>query len=58
MLGGAGPQGKKGKLKDAAQDSGILGAVLDFAEASQGFPKPRATGATEQNTRHLGHHRA
>ncbi|KAF7164513.1 hypothetical protein CNMCM6106_001031 [Aspergillus hiratsukae] len=36
MLGG-GPQGKEGELKDATQDSSILGAVLDFAEASQRF---------------------
>lgn len=28
MLGGAGPQGKEGRLKDAAQDSFILGAVI------------------------------
>ncbi|KAI2930363.1 hypothetical protein CBS147321_10551 [Aspergillus niger] len=36
MLGGAG-QGKKGRLKDAPPDSSVLGAVLDFAEASQRF---------------------
>jgi hypothetical protein len=35
MLGG-GSQGKEGK-KDDMQDSSILGAVLDFAEASQRF---------------------
>ncbi|GCB25864.1 probable RNA-directed DNA polymerase from transposon X-element [Aspergillus awamori] len=36
MLGGAG-QGKEGKLEDAAQSVSVLGAVLDFAEASQRF---------------------
>ena len=35
MLGGGSP-GKKGK-QDDMQDSSILGAVLDFAEASQRF---------------------
>jgi hypothetical protein len=35
MLGG-GSQGKEGKKNDM-QDSSILGAVLDFAEASQRF---------------------
>jgi hypothetical protein len=35
MLGG-GSQGKEG-MKDDMQDSSILGAVLDFSEASQRF---------------------
>lgn len=35
MLGGY--QGKEGKVQDAEQDSSTLGAVLDFAEASQRF---------------------
>jgi hypothetical protein len=36
MLGG-GTQGKEGRLNKATQDSSILGAVLDFAEASERF---------------------
>jgi hypothetical protein len=34
---GEGLQGKEGRLNGAAQDSSILGAVLDFAEASERF---------------------
>jgi hypothetical protein len=34
---GRGIQGKEGRLSGAAQDSSILGAVLDFAEASEIF---------------------
>jgi hypothetical protein len=44
MLGGW-TQGKEGK-KDDMQDSSILGAVLDFAEASKRFQR-----AAERNTR-------
>jgi hypothetical protein len=36
MLGG-GLQGREGRSNGAAQDSSILGAVLDFAEASERF---------------------
>jgi ribonuclease HI len=50
MLGG-GTQGKEGRLNEAAQDSSILAAVLDFAEASERFrsrgperPQNRTTG--------------
>ena len=35
MLGGQ--QGREGKTQDAEQDSSTLGAVLDFAEASEMF---------------------
>ncbi|KAF4202410.1 hypothetical protein CNMCM8927_000222 [Aspergillus lentulus] len=50
MLGG-GTQGKEGRLNVAAHDGSILGAVLDFAEASERFrsrgpewPQNRTTG--------------
>jgi hypothetical protein len=54
MLGGW-TQGKEGK-KDNVQDSSILGAVLDFAEASKRYRAARQRAA-EQNTRQEGHHR-
>lgn len=56
MLGGGGSLGKEGRLKGTTRDSSILGAILDFAGVSE-VPKPRATEAEEQNTRHLGRHR-
>jgi hypothetical protein len=50
MLGG-GTQGKEGRLNKAAHNRSILGAVLDFAEASERFqscgperPQNRTTG--------------
>ncbi|KAL3250234.1 hypothetical protein ABHI18_011320 [Aspergillus niger] len=55
MLGGAG-QGKKGRLKDAPPDSSVLGAVLDFAEASQRF-QSRAPRGRQNTTPGTGHHR-
>jgi hypothetical protein len=55
MLGGE--QGKEGKTQDVEEDSSTLGAVLDFAEASQKFRSRTPWGAAEQNTRQLGQHR-
>lgn len=43
MLGG-GLQGSQGRLKDAAQDRTIPRALLDFAEASEGFEAARQGG--------------
>jgi ribonuclease HI len=50
MLGG-GTQGKEGRLNEAAQDSSILGAVLDFAEASERF---RSRGPERPQNRTAG----
>ncbi|KAL3260414.1 hypothetical protein ABHI18_004599 [Aspergillus niger] len=47
MLGGQ--QGKEGKAQDAEQDHGTLGAVLDFAEASQRF-RSRAPRGPQNRT--------
>ncbi|GAA92634.1 hypothetical protein AKAW_10748 [Aspergillus luchuensis IFO 4308] len=55
MLGGAG-QGKEGKLKDATQNGSVLGAVLDFAEASQRF-RSRAPRGRQNRTPGNGQHR-
>ncbi|GAT19400.1 hypothetical protein RIB2604_00500040 [Aspergillus luchuensis] len=55
MLGGAG-QGKEGKLGDTAQNGGVLGAVLDFAEASQRF-RSRAPRGRQNRTPGNGQHR-
>lgn len=52
MLGG-GQKGKEGKIQDAAQDSSILGAVLDFVQQRFRGATPRS--AAEKNTRHLCH---
>ena len=50
MLGGRGQEGTEGRISSTAQDS-MIGAVLDFAEASQRFrsraprgPQNRAPG--------------
>lgn len=51
MLEGRGPEGKEGGLSSSAQES-TIGAVLDFAEASQRVSNPRSTGAAEQSTGH------
>lgn len=55
MLGGAG-QGKKGRLEDAPPNSSILGAVLNFAEASQRF-RNRASRGRQNTTSGTGHPR-
>ncbi|KAI3028789.1 hypothetical protein CBS147347_3630 [Aspergillus niger] len=55
MLGGAG-QGKEGKLEDATQNGSVLGAVLDFAEASQRF-RSRASRGRQNRTPGNGQHR-
>ncbi|KAI9035452.1 ribonuclease H family protein [Aspergillus affinis] len=55
MLGGTG-QGKEGKLGDAAQSVSVLGAVLDFAEASQRF-RSRAPRGRQNRTPGSGQHR-
>lgn len=48
MLGGV-KQGKEGRIQDAEQDSSTLGAVLDFAEASQLF-RSRAPRGPQNET--------
>ncbi|BAE66183.1 unnamed protein product [Aspergillus oryzae RIB40] len=55
MLGGA-EQGKEGRLQDAPQDSSVLGAVLDYAEASQRF-RSRAPRGRQNRTPGIGQHR-
>eukprot|EP00136_Aspergillus_niger_P005212 XP_001395701.2 reverse transcriptase [Aspergillus niger CBS 513.88] len=55
MLGGAG-QGREGRFQDGPQDSSVLGAVLDFAEASQRF-RSRAPRGRQNTTPGTGHHR-
>ncbi|GAA93218.1 reverse transcriptase [Aspergillus luchuensis IFO 4308] len=55
MLGGAG-QGKEGKLEGATQNGSVLGAVLDFAEASQRF-RSRAPRGRQNTTPGTGPHR-
>ncbi|GAA93206.1 hypothetical protein AKAW_11318 [Aspergillus luchuensis IFO 4308] len=55
MLGGVG-QGKEVKLEDATQNGSVLGAVLDFAEASQRF-RSRAPRGRQNRTPGNGQHR-
>ena len=55
MLGGRGQEGKEGRISSTVQDI-IIGAVLDFAEASE-VSKLCAKGAAKHSTRHIGHHR-
>lgn len=50
MLGG-GTQGKEGRLNEAAHDGSILGAALDFAEASERF---RSRGPERPHNRTTG----
>lgn len=54
MLGG-GQKGKEDKIQDAAQNSSILGAVLDIVQ--QRFQGATPWSAAEKNTRHLCHHK-
>ena len=55
MLGGAG-HGREGRLQDVPPDSSVLGAVLDFAEASQRF-RSRALRGRQNITPGTGHPR-
>lgn len=55
MLGGAG-QGREGRLQDVPPDSSVLGAVLDFAEASQRF-RSRAPRGRQNTIPGTGPHR-